>query len=109
METVADIHEELANARSVEPQWLKIEDAVRYCGLSRSKIYQLLESKVRSVCLRDKDKLRGTCLISRPSLDAYFARHEGIKSEQVPGPKGRKSKKAEPVPVTAGNSNLGTL
>jgi hypothetical protein len=91
--TVADIHEEIRSARTVEREWLKIEDAVRYSGLSRSKIYQLIdEGKIRSVCLRDKDKLRGIRLIWRPSLDAYLSKHEGIKSEPVPGRKGRKSK-----------------
>jgi hypothetical protein len=106
--TVADIREELSNARSPQPQWLKIEDAVHYCGLSRSKIYQLLESKVRSVCLREKDKLRGTRLIWRPSLDAYFAKYEGKKSERPKNaPTGNKKEKA-PVTRTE-TSNLGTL
>lgn len=112
MDTVAEIHKELRTAPAVEPHWLKIEDAVRYSGLSRSKIYQLIESKVRSVCLRDKGMVRGLRLVSRPSLEAFIAKHEGIKSEPVPGPKGRKSKKekeAEAVPVTRGSgSNLGT-
>ncbi len=92
MDTVTSIHEELRTARAVKPHWLKIEDAVRYSGLSRSKLYELIESKVRSVCLRDKDKLRGTRLISRPSLDAYFNKHLKTKSEPIPGRKGRKSK-----------------
>ena len=91
--TVTDVREEIRTARAVRPHWLKIEDAVRYSGLSRSKIYELIEKKVRSVCLRDKDKLRGIRLVSRSSLDAYFAKHKGIKSEPVPGRKGRKSKK----------------
>ena len=88
--TALEIHEELSKAPAVEPHWLKIEDAVRYSGLSRSKLYQLIESKIRSVCLRDEDKVRGVRLISRPSLEAYLAKHENIKSEQVPGRKGRK-------------------
>jgi len=93
-DTVAEIHEELANARAVQAEWLKIPGAVRYSSLSRSKIYQLIEEReVRSVCLRDKDKVRGVRLISRPSLEAYLLKHEGITSEQVPGPKGRKTKK----------------
>ena len=92
--TVAEIHEELENAPAVEAQWLKIPGAVRYSSLSRSKIYQLIdEAEVRSVCLRDKDKTRGVRLISKPSLEAYLAKHEGTKSEQIPGRKGRKSKK----------------
>jgi hypothetical protein len=97
--TTLEIREELENAPVIEPHWLKIQDAVRYSGLSRSKIYQLIESKVRSVCLRDKDKVRGVRLISRPSLEAYFSKHEGTKSEQIPGRKGRKSKKEKETEV----------
>jgi hypothetical protein len=94
-DTVAEIHEELANARAVElPHWLKIAASVHYSSLSRSKIYELIdEGEVRSVCLRDKDKVRGVRLISRPSLEAYLTRHEDMKSDPVPGRKGRKSKK----------------
>jgi hypothetical protein len=91
-ETITAIHEELSNARTIEPHWLKVEQAVIYSGLSRSKLYQLIESKVRSVCLRDTDKLRGTRLIFRPSLDAYFLKHEGLKSEPIAGKKGRTKK-----------------
>jgi len=93
--TVADIHEEIRSARAVElPHWLKIPASVHYSSLSRSKIYELIdEGEIRSVCLRDKDKVRGVRLISRPSLEAYLSKHEDIKSEPVPGRKGRKSKK----------------
>jgi hypothetical protein len=93
--TVAEIHEEIRSARAVElPHWLKIPASVHYSSLSRSKLYELIdEGEVRSVCLRSKDKTRGVRLISRPSLDAFLAKHEGTKSEQVPGRKGRKSKK----------------
>jgi len=92
--TVAEIQEEIRTARTAEPVWLKIEDAVRYSGLSRSKLYELIDKgAIRSVCLRAKDKLRGIRLIYRPSLDAYLFKHEGTKSQPVPGRKGRKSKK----------------
>jgi hypothetical protein len=99
--TVAEIREELSSAPVVvEPHWLKILGAVRYSSLSRSKLYELIdEGEVRSVCLRDKDKIRGVRLISRPSLEAYLAKHEGTKSEQVPGRKGRKSKKEKKAEV----------
>jgi len=93
--TVADIHEEIRSARAVElPHWLKIPAAVLYSSLSRSKIYELIDdSEIRSVCLRDKDKIRGVRLISRPSLEAYLSKFENTKSEPVPGRKGRKSQK----------------
>jgi len=99
--TVADIHEEIRSARAIElPHWLKIPASVHYSSLSRSKLYELIdEGAIRSVCLRDKDKIRGVRLISRPSLEAYLAKHEGTKSEQVPGRKGRKSKKEKEAEV----------
>jgi hypothetical protein len=91
--TVAEISEEVRTAGVIERQWLKIEDAVRYSGLSRSKLYELIdEGKIRSVCLRAEDKLRGIRLIYRPSLDAYLFKYEGTKSQPVGGRKGRKSK-----------------
>jgi hypothetical protein len=93
MDTVAEISEDLRTAGAIEPHWLKILDSVRYCGLSRSLLYEKIESgEIRSVCLRAKDKMRGTRLIYRPSLDAWLFKHEGGKSEPVPGRKGRKSK-----------------
>ena len=92
--TISDIHEELRNSPVVERHWLKIPDSVRYSSLSRAKLYQLIEEgAIRSVCLRSKDKLRGTRLISLPSLESFLSKHEGTKSEPIPGRKGRKSKK----------------
>lgn len=94
-DTVTSIQEEIRSARAVElPQWLKIPDSVHYSSLSRSLLYEKIESgEIRSVCLRAKDKTRGTRLIFRPSLDAWLFKHEGGKSEPVPGRKGRKSQK----------------
>jgi hypothetical protein len=92
-DTVSEISEELKTAAVIEPHWLKILDSVRYSSLSRSLLYEKIESgEIRSVCLRAKDKTRGTRLIYRPSLDAWLFKHEGGKSEPVPGRKGRKSK-----------------
>jgi hypothetical protein len=94
MDTIAEIQDEVRSGRVVEPNWLTIKNAVRYSGLSQSKLYVLIvEGKIRSVCLRAKDKLRGIRLIYRPSLDAYLFEHEGTKSQPVPGRKGRKSKR----------------
>jgi hypothetical protein len=94
MDTVTSIHEELRTAPPVERNWLKLPDSVVYSSLSLSKLYELIsEGKIRSVCLRDKEKARGIRLISRPSLDAYMSEHEKTKGKPVPGRKGRKSKK----------------
>lgn len=100
MDTVLEIQEEISKAPAVEPNWLKVEGtngATRYSSLSRSKIYQLLEEgKIRSVCLRAKDKQRGTRLIFRPSLGTYLAKFEGVKSEQSPRPQGKENQKWNP-------------
>ena len=92
MDVTTAIQDELRKAPTVEPHWLTIGDAITYTGLSRSKLYELIAGKVRSVCLRDQDKTRGTRLVSRASLESYFSKFEGKKSEPVPGPKGRKRK-----------------
>jgi hypothetical protein len=93
-ETVADIREELRTTPVIEPHWLKLPAAVRYSSVSRSKIYEKIESgEIRSICLRDRDKTRGIRLVSKPSLDAYLSKFENTKSQPVPGRKGRKSKK----------------
>ena len=81
-----------ATGGGVEPAWLTIAGAVAYSSLSRSKIYELIGSEVRSVCLRDKNMIKGKRLVSRSSLENYINKFEGKKSEPVPGPKGRKRK-----------------
>ena len=71
MDTITDIHEELRTSPVIEPHWLKIPASVIYSSLSRSKLYELIEDgEVRSVCLRDKDKVRG--------VQAYIAAQPGI-------------------------------
>jgi hypothetical protein len=98
--TVAEISEDLKTAGAIQPHWLKILDSVRYSSLSRSLLYEKIESgEIRSVCLRAKDKTRGTRLIWRPSLDAWLFKHENKKSDPVPGRKGRKSKKEKEAEV----------
>jgi hypothetical protein len=100
MDTVTSIAEELSSAPVVERNWLKLPDSVVYSSLSRSKLYALIdEGKIRSVCLRDKDKARGIRLISRPSLDAYLSKFAETKGQLVPGRKGRKSKKEKEAEV----------
>jgi hypothetical protein len=88
METVTSIREEIG---TVEPRWLKIDDAVRFSGICRSKLYSLIRSRaIRSACLRHEDSTRGTRLVHAPSLNDYIIRHEGVWSEA-------------PDKITAGN------
>ena len=89
METLTPIGEEIG---AVQPRWLKIDDAVRFSGICRSKLYSLIKrGAIRSACLRDQDNVRGTRLINAPSLDHYIHQHEGVWSEapdKIPGGNG---------------------
>jgi len=79
METVTQIREEIG---AVAPRWLRMDDAVHFSGIRRSKIYQLIKrGAIRSVCLREEGNVRGTRLINAASLDAYITKHEGVWSE----------------------------
>jgi len=79
MQTVTPIQEEIG---TVQPRWLKIDDAVRFSGICRSKLYSLIKrGAIRSACLREEDNVRGTRLVNAVSLDAYINKHEGVWSE----------------------------
>ena len=78
METTTRIREEIG---AVAPRWLKIDDAVRFSGICRSKLYSLIKrGAIRSACLREQDNVRGTRLVHARSLDDYIARHTGVWS-----------------------------
>ena len=50
---------------TLNPRWLRIPAAVKYSGLSRSRLYELLsEKKIRSICLKShKGAERGVRLL----------------------------------------------
>jgi len=55
--------------------WIRLPEAQRLTGLSRSKIYELLASgRVRSASLRDPGQRHATRLIDRADLLAYIER-----------------------------------
>jgi hypothetical protein len=57
-------------------RWLRIPDAVRYSGLSRSLLYELIgEGAIRSICIRRKGALRGARVISVESIDLFLERY----------------------------------
>jgi hypothetical protein len=57
----------------LKPEWLRIPDATRFSGLGRSLLYELIkEGKVKSVCLRKRNKARGIRLISADSLSSLI-------------------------------------
>jgi hypothetical protein len=78
MNTVTPIQEEVG---AVAPRWLKIDDAVRFSGICRSRIYSLIKrGAIRSACLREDDNVRGTRLVNAESLDSYITKHTGVWS-----------------------------
>lgn len=83
--TTLDLQRE--TKQSIRPAWLKLDDAVSYSGIGRSKLYSLIdEGKIRSACLRERDKTRGSRIVNVRSLEAYISAHEDIWS-QSPNPK----------------------
>jgi hypothetical protein len=59
---------------TLNPRWLRIPGAVRYSGLSRSRLYELLtERRIKSICLRSyKEATRGVRLVDRESIDLFM-------------------------------------
>jgi predicted DNA-binding transcriptional regulator AlpA len=63
---------------TLNPRWLRIPAAVKYSGLSRSRLYELLsDGKIRSICVKSqKWAQRGVRLIDRESIDLFMERQE---------------------------------
>jgi hypothetical protein len=58
------------------PEWVRIPEATRTFGLSRSKLYELIaERRIKSFCLRERNKIKGVRLINYDSLSDYLQRH----------------------------------
>jgi hypothetical protein len=54
-------------------KWLRVPDAVKYSGLSRSLLYRLMaEGQIKSVCVRKRGNTRGARLLSAESIDAFI-------------------------------------
>lgn len=51
------------------PHWIRIPEAVRLSGLSRSKIYELMKAgRLRNSSLAEEGQTKGTRLVSYSSL-----------------------------------------
>src|SRR6516164_3951793 len=63
---------------TLNPRWLRIPAAVKYSGLSRSRLYELLsEGSIRSICVKSqKWARRGVRLIDRESIDLFMEHQE---------------------------------
>jgi hypothetical protein len=61
---------------TLSPRWLRIPSAVKYSGLSRSRLYELLgQGRIKSICLKSHNKiklLRGVLLVDRESIDLFM-------------------------------------
>jgi hypothetical protein len=68
---------------TLHPRWLRIPSAVKYSGLSRSRLYELIaEGSIKSICLKShRDALRGIRLVDRKSVDLFMKRLQEAVSE----------------------------
>jgi hypothetical protein len=59
---------------TLNPRWLRVPGAVKYSGLSRSRLYELLtERRIKSICVKSyKAAMRGVRLIDRESIDLFM-------------------------------------
>jgi hypothetical protein len=85
----ASFVEEQRNA--IESEYLRVPAAVKYCGLSKSHIYELASSgEIKSACIRRRGSVRGVRLIHRGSLADFIEANSaggGVAgvSETIPG------------------------
>ena len=80
--------EEITQGIRATPAWLKLDDASRCYGICRSGLYSLIrDGRIKSACLRDRNKSRGSRIVNVKSLEDYISAHEDVWSEQVPDKK----------------------
>ena len=62
-------------------RWLRVPGAVKYSGLSRSRLYELLtERRIKSICVKShKAAARGVRLIDRESIDLFMERQQELR------------------------------
>jgi excisionase family DNA binding protein len=57
----------------LRPEWLRVDTAAKLFGISRSKLYELIaDRRIKSFCLRERNKLKGIRLISFDSLSEFL-------------------------------------
>jgi hypothetical protein len=75
-------HSNIPTDVSAKPEWIRIDEAVRRFGLSRSRLYQLIgERRIKSFCLRERNQIKGTRLISFDSLCEFFEKEAQAEQE----------------------------
>ena len=70
---------------TLNPRWLRIPSAVKYSGLSRSRLYELLaQDRIRSICLKSHSRaLRGVRLVDRESIDVFMESLQEVVSKPI--------------------------
>jgi hypothetical protein len=70
---------------TLNPRWLRIPSAVKYSGLSRSRLYELMaKGRIKSICLKSHNKaLRGVRLVDRESIDLFMESLTEVVSEPI--------------------------
>ena len=66
------------------PVWLRLKDATRFSGLSRSTLYELFDTSggpIKTSCLRQRGRTRGIRLIHRESLLGCIEAFSGAQEE----------------------------
>jgi excisionase family DNA binding protein len=57
----------------LRPEWLRVDVAAKLFGISRSKLYEFIaDRRIKSFCLRERNKLKGIRLISFDSLNEFL-------------------------------------
>lgn len=56
-----------------EPEWIRVQQACDWCGICKPVLYRLMAAgKIRFVSLREAGQVKGTRLVSFPSLRAFL-------------------------------------
>ena len=80
--SISKIAETIGHVSKLQPEWVRIPDAVRLSGIGRSRLYVLIDAgEIRSVCLRGRQRVRGIRLIHVGSLNDYIGSFE--RKEEV--------------------------
>jgi hypothetical protein len=70
---------------TLNPRWLRIPSAVKYSGLSRSRLYELFaKGQIKSICLKSHTgALRGVRLVDRESIDLFMESVQEVVSRRT--------------------------
>jgi|SRR5437660_597303 len=64
------------------PEWVRVDAAVKLFGISRAKLYEMIaDRKIKSFCLRERNKIKGIRLISFDSLSEFLENEAQAQEE----------------------------